>query len=165
MPLFRGREPQPAPGPPAPPSPAAPPPDPATPVPPAGAAPPVTAAPAANAPGDLPDAALADAMSSLWRAGRKLAAAQDGGGDSGGAVRQAARHLRAAGDAFATVGVTVQDHDGTVFDAGLALEVVAYEPRAGARGETVLETVRPCVYRGGRRIQVGQVIVATPETT
>jgi hypothetical protein len=26
-----------------------------------------------------------------------------------------------------------------------------------------VETVRPCVYRDGRRIQIGQVIVARPE--
>lgn len=105
---------------------------------------------------DLPDVTLADAMTSLWRAGRKLDAAEEPAG------RQAARHLRAAAEALAAAGVTVQGHDGRVFDPGLALEVVAYEPRPGATGETVLETVRPCVYRSGRRIQVGQVIVGTP---
>jgi hypothetical protein len=119
---------------------------------------PTDAAPTDSAPTDsaLTDVTLADAMTSLWRAGRKL----EGAGEAAG--RQAARHLRAATETLAAAGVTVQAHDGRAFDPGLALEVVAYEPRPGTTRETVLETVRPCVYRSGRRIQVGQVIVGTP---
>ncbi|MGQ0842648.1 MAG: hypothetical protein ACT4QF_00800 [Sporichthyaceae bacterium] len=105
------------------------------------------------------DAALADALTNVWRTGRKLAAAE-----ADGAARQAARHLRAARDAFAEAGLSFQDHDGSVFDPGMALEVVAYEPRAEVASEVVLETIRPCVYSGERRIQIGQVVVARPET-
>lgn len=101
------------------------------------------------------DAALADALTNLWRTGRKLG--------TDGAARQAARHLQAAWDGFARAGLTVQEHDGVAFDAGMALEVVAYEPRPGVQADVVCETVRPCVYRGKERIQVGQVIVARPE--
>ncbi|MGQ0466768.1 MAG: hypothetical protein ACT4QG_15760 [Sporichthyaceae bacterium] len=100
------------------------------------------------------DAALAEALTNIWRAGRKL----------GEAERQAARHLQGAWDAFARAGLTVQDHDGVAFVAGMALEVVAYEPRPGVAADVVVETVRPCVYRGRERLQVGQVIVARPET-
>jgi hypothetical protein len=107
--------------------------------------------------GQAHDDELADALTNLWRAGRKLSAT---GSDE---QRQAARHLRAACTALAEAGLTFQDHDGTAFDPGLALEVIAYEPRPDAGGETVLETVRPCVYRDGRRIQIGQIIVARPE--
>ena len=106
---------------------------------------------------DPQDDALADALTNLWRAGRKLSSA---GSDE---QRQAARHLRAACTALAEAGLSFQDHDGTTFDPGMALEVIAYEPRADAPAETVVETVRPCVYRNGRRIQIGQVIVARPE--
>jgi hypothetical protein len=106
---------------------------------------------------DPQDDVFADALTNLWRAGRKLSAT---GTDE---QRQAARHLRAATSALAEAGLTVQDHDGTTFDPGLALEVIAYEQRPDASTETVLETVRPCVYREGRRIQIGQVIVARPE--
>jgi hypothetical protein len=103
------------------------------------------------------DAALADALTNLWRAGRKLSG---GGSDE---QRQAARHVRAGCTALAEAGLSFQDHDGTSFDPGMALEVIAYEPRPDASAETVAETVRPCVYRDGRRIQIGQVIVARPE--
>lgn len=113
-------------------------------------------------PADLPDPTVADIATNLWRAGAKLGQpVTDAEADR--AVRAAARHVRAAVETFAKAGVEIQDHDGTAFDPGLALEVVAYEPRPDAARETVLETVRPCVYRSGRRIQIGQVIVAQPE--
>jgi hypothetical protein len=132
---------------------AAPAPEPEEPTP-AGTPPPV--------PADLPDPLVADITTNLWRAGKKLGQpAADAESDR--TIRAAARHVRAAMDSFAQAEVYVQDHDGTLFDPGLALEVVAYEPRPDAARETVLETVRPCVYRSGRRIQIGQVIVAQPE--
>jgi hypothetical protein len=40
---------------------------------------------------------------------------------------------------------------------------VAYEIHSGISKETVLETVQPSIYRAGRCIQLGQVIVAQPE--
>ncbi len=107
------------------------------------------------------DAALADALTNLWRTSRKLSAAEQ---ESSASARQAARHLRAACDAFAQAGLSFQDHDGVPFDPGMALEVIAYEPRPDVRSDVVVETVRPCVYSGEQRIQVGQVIVARPET-
>jgi hypothetical protein len=106
------------------------------------------------------EAALVEALTSLWRARRKLEAG-DGSGDQ--TRRQATRHLRAAIDALAGAGWSIQDHDGAPFDAGLALEVIAYEPREDVPTESVLETVRPCIYCGARRVQIGQVIVAKPE--
>lgn len=111
------------------------------------------------------DADLADLATQLWRLGRKLAEPPPGGPAPGGAAarRKEARHLRAAQDALGKAGVRAEDHDGTEFDIGLTLDVLAYQPVPGATRETVHETVRPSVYRDGRRIQMGQVIVAQPE--
>jgi hypothetical protein len=106
------------------------------------------------------DGLLPDVLTNLWRAQRKIES-PDGVDDP--TRRQAARHLRAAMDALAEAGWTVQDHDGARFDPGLALEVIAFEARPDVAVETVLETVRPCVYAGSRRVQIGQVIVARPE--
>ncbi|MEU6853053.1 hypothetical protein ABZ901_24380 [Actinacidiphila alni] len=133
----------------------------------------------AQATDSAPDAALADLATNLWRLGRKLAeddgtgvtnggadGGANGGADGGRSAtnrRRAARHLRAAQDALGKAGVTAQDHDGMAFDIGLALDVLAYQPVPGAARESVHETVRPSVYRDGRRIQLGQVIVARPE--
>ena len=112
-----------------------------------------------------PDSALADLATQLWRLGKKLTdpAEQPGGGAPSRRPPKAARHLRAAQDALAKAGVEIHDHDGMEYDIGLALDVLAYQPTSHATRETVHETVRPSVYRDGRCIQTGQVIVAQPE--
>jgi hypothetical protein len=117
------------------------------------------AVPAAAA--DLPDSVVADLATSLWRTRRKIEA--NGSTEPPRAQRAAGRHLLTAWETLHDAGVEIQDHDGMRFDPGLALDVVAYEPRPGTIGGTVLETVRPSVYRSGRCIQIGQVIVAQSE--
>ncbi|AHH99613.1 hypothetical protein BC739_000028 [Kutzneria viridogrisea] len=111
--------------------------------------------------GDFSDAALADLATNLWRTVRKIA--PEGQEDLPRAQRQAARHLRAMSEVLAESGVSVQDHDGLAYDPGLTLDVLAYEERPGVTREVVVETIRPSVYRSGRTIQIGQVIVAQPE--
>jgi hypothetical protein len=112
-------------------------------------------------PTELADGAVADLATSLWRTKRKLDTGD--GQELPQAQRAAARHLLVAWETFEDAGVKIQDHDGIPFDPGLALDVVTYEKRSGVTKEIVLETVRPSVYRSGRCIQLGQVIVAQPE--
>ncbi|RZQ60491.1 hypothetical protein [Amycolatopsis suaedae] len=112
-----------------------------------------TPQPAAPPADHLPDSALADIATNLWRGRRKLA--QNGDGS------RARRHLQAVFEQLDEAGVVIKDHDGTLYDPGLTLEVVAYEERSVPKA-TVVETVRPSVYRNGRCIQIGQVIVAQP---
>ena len=113
-------------------------------------------------PDDLTDAALADIVTELWRTRRKI---DDAGGEREvpRAQRQANRHLRTVWDRFTESGVTVEEFDGRRFDLGMDVSVLAYQDSPDAFEETVLETIRPSVYRGGRRIQTGQVLVAMPE--
>ncbi|CAG7646817.1 hypothetical protein [Actinacidiphila bryophytorum] len=127
--------------------------------------PPAVPEPRAAAAAQASDADLADLATQLWRLGRKLAEPPPDDRGPGGAAarRKESRHLRAAQDALGKAGVRAEDHDGTEFDIGLTLDVLAYQPVPGATRETVHETVRPSVYRDGRRIQMGQVIVAQPE--
>ncbi|NUT51472.1 MAG: hypothetical protein HOV94_29860, partial [Saccharothrix sp.] len=110
---------------------------------------------------DLPDEALAVLATNLWRATRRIR--PDGSRDVPKEQRIAASHLQKAWDALEDAGVKIQDHDGAVFHPGMELDVLAYEPHPGTEVEVVLETVRPSVYRSGRCIQTGQVIVAQPE--
>ncbi|MEE6308770.1 hypothetical protein V1634_27610 [Plantactinospora veratri] len=113
-----------------------------------------------EAPPAQPDeAALATAVTNLWRAQRKLAAT---GERPSPRDRQAGRYLRTSTEALADAGLVVQDHDDDVFDAGRELEVLVYQENPALTAETVIETVRPSVYLHGRLIQVGQVIVGTP---
>jgi hypothetical protein len=110
-------------------------------------------------PTGLTDRAVSEIVTELWRTTRKI----DAGDEAPRAQRQANRHLRAAWDHLAEAGIEALGHDGMRFDAGLDLEVLAYQDDADAVEETVLETIRPSVYRDGRCIQIGQVIVAMPE--
>lgn len=96
----------------------------------------------------VPDAALADVATCLWRL-RARPADPD-------------RELDAAFDALAGAGIEVRDHDGDPYDPGQAVRAVRFEPDAGADHDRVVETIRPTVYRGGEVIQPGEVVVATP---
>lgn len=104
--------------------------------------------------------ALAEAATSLWRAQRKLAQ-----GSKSTEGRQAGRYLRTCAEALAEAGLVVQDHDGTAFNAGRALDVLVYEDDPAVTEETITETVRPSVYYQDQQIQRGEVIVARPVPT
>jgi hypothetical protein len=108
---------------------------------------------------DLADDVVADLATNLWRTRKKIN--PDGARDA--TQRAAARHLLTAWETLEEAGVEIQDHDGSLFRPGMALDVVAFEKTPGVRATMVLETVRPSVYRSGRCIQMGQVIVAQPE--
>jgi hypothetical protein len=107
------------------------------------------------------DVVMADLATNLWRVSKRLTGEENG--DAARGRRMASRHAKAAQESLAEAGIKVQDHDGTRFHPGLSLDVIAYEARPGTVSETVVETVRPSVYRAGRCIQTGQVIVAQPE--
>ena len=100
---------------------------------------------------------LAEAATSLWRAQRKLTQAGRSAEN-----RQTGRYLRTCAEALAAAGLVVQDHDGTTFNAGRALDVLVYQDDPAVTEETIVETVRPSVYYRDRQIQRGEVIVARP---
>ncbi|TDD62220.1 hypothetical protein E1263_04935 [Kribbella antibiotica] len=113
-----------------------------------------------EAPGPEEDTkALAEAATSLWRAQRKLTQAGRSAEN-----RQTGRYLRTCAEALAAAGLVVQEHDGTAFSAGRALDVLVYQDDPGVSEETIVETVRPSVYYHDQQIQRGEVIVARPTT-
>jgi len=79
--------------------------------------------------------------------------------------RPIARHIDRLAECLVEMGIEIQSHTNRVFDSGQSLEVVAFQPTAGITKEVVIETIRPTVYLKGHRLQIGQVIVATPEQT
>jgi hypothetical protein len=79
--------------------------------------------------------------------------------------RPLARYIDRLSECMSEIGVEVQSHTNQAFDSGQSLEVIAFQPTAGINREIVVETIRPTVYLKGHRVQVGQVIVATPENT
>jgi hypothetical protein len=76
--------------------------------------------------------------------------------------KQLARHVETICEALSELGISIQDHTGKPFDSGQLLEVLAIQPTEGILVETVIETVRPTIYRDDRQILKGQVIVGAP---
>lgn len=106
----------------------------------------------------LDEAALAEAATYLWRARHKLALL----GDTPKQARQANRFLGTTQDALAGAGLVIQDHDGAAYHPGQSLEVIVMVHDPEVSGETVVETLRPSIYLGDHRIQMGQVVVGCP---
>ncbi|MQY23900.1 hypothetical protein [Nocardia macrotermitis] len=111
---------------------------------------------------DLDDAVVADVATGVWRVLRRFASED---GEAPRAQRLATRNLTAVRERLEQGRIRIQDHDGAVFDPGFSLDVMAYEPQPGFDREIVVETVLPSIYRSGRRIQIGQVIVGIPAQT
>jgi hypothetical protein len=98
-----------------------------------------------------------------WRMRRKMVSA-----DTGRPVEETERlyrYLESMWDALERAGVEIRDHTGEVVPAGgvYSLKAVAYESVSGASREFVMETIKPTIYFHNRMIQMGEVIVGTPE--
>ena len=105
---------------------------------------------------------LAEVGTGLWRLRQKML--QPGTDRPLEEMRRAYRHLESVWDVLAEAGVEIQDHTDALFDPGMSLRVIAFQPTAGIERERVLETIKPTIYFQKRTIQMGEVIVATPET-
>lgn len=105
--------------------------------------------------------ALAETVTSLWRAERKMLVSNTD--DLPREFRQAIRHLQSTWDVLKEAGVEVQDHVGLPFDSGLSIEVIAFQPSPGIEREMVIDAIKPTIYLKEERIQVGQVVVGVPE--
>ena len=79
------------------------------------------------------------------------------------AFRSIARHIDRLAECLVEIGIETQNHTNQPFDSGQSLEVLAFQPTKGISRETVVETIKPTVYLKGYRLQIGQVIVATPD--
>ncbi|HIW62411.1 MAG TPA: hypothetical protein H9881_08145 [Candidatus Stackebrandtia excrementipullorum] len=95
--------------------------------------------------------ALAEVATAVWRLHGKT------GTDSA-----VSRRVRAVVDALEQAGVVAHRYDGMAFDSGLSVRVLAFQPTNGLRREEIIETIRPGVSLHGESIQLGEVIVGTP---
>ena len=130
--------------------------------------PPPTAPPAPVA--DVPDPRrllfLADVGTGLWRMRRTMIPAGsprfmearpvDG-------MRKSFNWLVSVWDVLKENGLEIQDHTGCVYREGQDLKVPAFEPTPGLNVDTVIDTIKPSIYLDGRMIQMGEVVVGTPE--
>jgi hypothetical protein len=114
--------------------------------------------------GLLPPAALRallrDIGTNLWRMTRKMV--PEGSTEPIEEMAPAYRYVESMWEAFREAGIQVQDHTGEPFDSGMPLVSLAFQPTAGLKRETILETIKPSIYLGQERIQTGEVIVGSP---
>ncbi|MQY20483.1 hypothetical protein [Nocardia macrotermitis] len=108
---------------------------------------------------------LADLATGVWRLNNKLTDnAAEAEADPAKLLRALSRQVTSMADALAEAGIQVQSHTGEPFDGGQSVQVIAYAPAATADRERVAETIMPTVYVDGQLVQMGQIIVATPES-
>lgn len=110
---------------------------------------------------DLTLSSIADVATNLWRLRRRLANSPDGDQRK---FRRHQRDVEAIWDTLEDDGIKIQDHLGDLFDAGLSIKVLAFQPTAGLERDRVIETIRPTVYLRKQIIQTGEVIVGTPDS-
>ena len=75
------------------------------------------------------------------------------------------RHVEAARDALAEIGVDVIDWTGKRYDEGMSLKVVSEEERPGTKASEIIETLLPTIrFRKQVQLQQGEVVVSRPTT-
>jgi hypothetical protein len=75
------------------------------------------------------------------------------------------RQLESARDALSAVGIEAKGHTGESYVPGLAVTVLAFEPKAGTISDVIAETVKPSVFFRDALVQPAEVIVSTPPAT
>ena len=78
-------------------------------------------------------------------------------------MSRAYRHLESIWDIIVQTGVDIKNHTGDLFDSGMSIKVIAFQPTTGLTREKIIETIKPSIYYNKKRIQMGEVIVGTPK--
>jgi hypothetical protein len=105
---------------------------------------------------------LAELGTGLWRLRQRMV--EPGTDRPKDEMRRAFRHMESLMDVARAAGLEIQDHTEAPYHSGMALHVLAFQPTPGVHREKVGETIKPTIYLNGTMIQMGEVIVATPET-
>lgn len=115
-------------------------------------------------PSDLAQAhLLAEVGTGLWRARQKML--EPGTNRPKEEMRRAYRHLESVWDALTQAGMEIIDPIDSLFDPGMSLKAIAFQPTPGIQREKVIETIKPVIYYKGEPIQMGEVIVGIPESS
>jgi len=106
---------------------------------------------------------LADVGTGLWRLQSKMLPA--GASQPSAENRRSYKQLEAILDTLTAANVQIRDHTGEAFPRGgiYNIKVLAYEPTSGLAREQVVETIKPTIYLKDRVIQIGEVVIGTPE--
>jgi len=106
--------------------------------------------------------ALSNIATNAWRARNKMIDSDNG--ETKEEMKRVYRHIEAQFDTLSQIGIEVRDLRGRPYDAGMALKVISFEPQPGLSKDEVVETIKPTVTWNGKLIQMGEVIVGTPQS-
>ena len=104
---------------------------------------------------------FSDVATGLWRLKQKMV--KSGTSQPLEEMRRAYRHLESIWDIIVQTGVDIKNHTGDLFDSGMSIKVIAFQPTTGLTREKIIETIKPSIYYNKKRIQMGEVIVGTPK--
>ena len=105
---------------------------------------------------------FATIATNIWRAKAKMVDPDTG--EPKEEMKRVYRHIEAIIESLKQIGVETIDPVGRAYDSGMALKVITFEPTPGLSNEEIKETIKPSVAWQGRLIQIGEVIVGTPQT-
>lgn len=104
---------------------------------------------------------IATIATNAWRA--KIKMVDSNTGEAKEDMRRVYRHIEAIFESLKGIGVETIDPTGRAYDSGMALKVISFEQTPGLSKEEIKETIKPSVSWQGRLIQIGEVIVGTPQ--
>jgi len=104
---------------------------------------------------------IADITTGIWRMKNKFSAAKFD--DMSDELKKAYRHVESTWDAISSANVEVRDQTNEKYVAGMALKVIAFQPSSSVHIEMISETIKPSIFYNDKLIQMGEVIVKTPE--
>jgi hypothetical protein len=105
---------------------------------------------------------LAGLATQVWRARNRII--DPATGEPREEMKRIHRHIEGAYETFSQMGLALNDWVGQPYDPGLPVKVLTFQPSPGVTRDTVLEAVRPTIIWKEQLVQMGEVIVAIPET-
>ncbi len=106
---------------------------------------------------------LAALATNVWRTKAKLTAPATGVPYDD--ARRAMRHVEGALEGFSQLQLVIKDYNNEAFDPGMPLKVLAYQPTPGIERDTVVEVLKPTIIWQDKVLQLGEVVVGTPENS
>lgn len=122
---------------------------------------PVRITPKAESAPTVDEKSLANLATNAWRAKTKMV--DPVSGEVREDMKRVYRHIEAMFDSLKSLGVEIIDKTNHTFDSGMALNVISFEQTPGLSKQEIKETIKPSIMWQGRLIQIGDVIVGTPQ--
>ncbi len=95
----------------------------------------------------------------IWRIRNKLLDIND----SPANLRRVSRDCESIYQSLAQNGFEIKTHNSQEYYSGMALKVIASQPVVNLKQQEIIETLKPTIYYKDKILQMGEVIVGTPE--